>query len=84
MQHAAGQRAGLVDLDLMAEPRQVVGRRQAARAGADHQDALAAGGASIGNGQPSLRRHVAEEALDRVDADRAVELARDCSAVSHG
>ena len=42
MQHAAGQRPGLVDLDLMAEAGQVIGGRQAARAGADDQDALAA------------------------------------------
>ena len=44
MQHAAGQRAGLADLDLMAESGQVIGGRQPARAGADHQDPPAGGG----------------------------------------
>ena len=42
MQHPPGQGAGLVDLDRVAQPRQVVGRGQAARTGADHEDALAA------------------------------------------
>ncbi len=41
MQHAAGQRTGLVDLDLMAEARQVVSCGEAARAGADDEHALA-------------------------------------------
>ena len=43
MQHAAGQRPRLVDLHLVAEPGQVIGGRQPARAGADDQDALAGG-----------------------------------------
>ena len=77
MQHAAGQRARLVDLDLLAEPRQMIGGRQPARPGADHQDALARGGRD-GTRPAFARRHVAEEALDRVDRHGGVQLARDC------
>ena len=40
--HPAGLVAGVADLDLVAEPRQVVGGRQAARPGADDQHALTA------------------------------------------
>ena len=73
MQHAAGQRAGLADLDLMAEPGQVIGGRQTARAGADHQDSPAGRGRR--RNRPAFRRrHVAEKALDRVDRHRGVQL----------
>ena len=41
MHHAAGQRAGIADLDRVPEPREVIGGRQPARPGADHQHALA-------------------------------------------
>ena len=66
--------AGLVDLDVVAREPQVVGRGQSGRAGADDQHPLA--GRSGGRRQlPALRdRLVAEEPLDRVDADRGVEL----------
>ena len=40
--HAAGLGAGVADLDLVAEPREVVRGREPARAGADHEHALAA------------------------------------------
>ena len=52
MHHAARQRAGFVDLDCMTQSRQVIGGGEAARAGADHQHALAAGGPRIGGFQP--------------------------------
>ena len=42
MHHAAGQRSRLVDLDRVAQAREMIGGRQSARAGADHQHALAA------------------------------------------
>ena len=74
MQHAAGQRAGLVDLDLMTEPGQVIGGRQTARSGADHQDALARGGRDR-HGPALGCRQVAEKTLDRVDRHGGVQLA---------
>ena len=74
--HAAGERAGLDDRHGVAEPAQVVGRGQPRRSGADDEHALARSRASGGaNFQPLLDRLVAEEALDRIDADRLVELA---------
>ena len=41
MKHAAGQRSCLVDLHLMAKPRQMIGGRETARTSPDHQHALA-------------------------------------------
>ena len=73
--HAAGDRAGLVDLHGVAHQRQMMRARQAARAGADDQDALAAGCRGDRRRPPLGERHVAEKALDRVDGDRRVELA---------
>jgi hypothetical protein len=72
--HAAGHRPGLVQLDRMAEAAQVIGGGQAGRAGADHQHPLAALGHRGGEPPAALDRLVAEEALDRVDADRLVDL----------
>ena len=40
LEHAAGNRAGIVDLHHVPETREVIGRRQAARTGTDHQHAL--------------------------------------------
>ena len=75
MHHAAGDRAGLVDLHGMAHQRQMMRARQAARAGADDQDAFA-GGRRGDRRRPLLgERLVSEKTLDRVDRDRRVELA---------
>ena len=78
MQHAAGQRPGLVDLHLMAQPRQMIGRRQAARPGADDQHAFAGGRRAIGTVQPSS---VARSPRKRSTAwiDTAARVPRDCS-----
>src|SRR5271166_7008614 len=73
MHHAAGNRSGLVDLDRMAEAREVVSGGEPARSGADDEDALAAR-RRVDRQPPTLRRsEVAEKALDRVDADRSVQ-----------
>ena len=72
--HPAGQRPCVVDLDRVAHPGEVVGCRQAARAGTHDKDAPAAC-RGIDRQRPALaRRQVAEEALDRVDGDCAVDL----------
>ena len=73
--HAAGERPGLDDRDGVAEAPQVVGRRQSRRSGADDQHALAGLGFGRRESPAVLERLVAEKALDRVDADRLVELA---------
>ncbi len=72
--HPAGRIARVPDLDLVAEPGQVVGGRQAARPGTDdeHPPAAADGG-GIERPLP-LDRQVAEEPLDRVNRDRAVQV----------
>ena len=77
--HPARLGAGIANLDLVAEPREVVGGRQAARTRADHQHALAAP-RPRGIEQPRpLEREITEEPLDRVNRQRAVEL----GAVAH-
>ncbi len=74
MQHAARQWAGVVDLHLMSEPRQMIGGGKSAWAGADDQHPLAAGDL-VDRHRPALRhREVAQETLDGVNADGAVEL----------
>jgi hypothetical protein len=74
MQHAARQWAGVVDLHLMAEPRQMIGGGQSARPGTDHQHALA-GSNLVDRHRPALlRREVAQEPLDSVNAHGAVEF----------
>ena len=57
----------------MAEPGQVVGGRQAARPGADHEHPLAAADRRRVEEPALLQREVAQEPLDRVDRDGAVE-----------
>src|SRR6185295_19254512 len=70
--HAAGLVAAVADLDLMPEPAQMVGARQARRAGAYHQDALS--GRRAGLDRPTfLDRKIAEEAIERVDRYRLIE-----------
>jgi hypothetical protein len=73
MQHATGQRARFVDLDLVAEPGEVIGGRKATGARAHHQDALARGRCDR-HGPALRRRHVAQEPLDRMDRDGGVHL----------
>ena len=74
MQHAAGQRSCLVDLHLVAEPRQMIGGRQTARTSPDHQHALA-GARRFDRQRPFVpHRKVTQEAFDGVNADRTVEL----------
>ncbi len=68
MDHAARHRTGLADLDRVAQPGQVVGRRQAAGTAADHQHPLAAGPRRVLRLPALLHRHIAEETLDGVDA----------------
>jgi hypothetical protein len=58
----------------MAQPPQVVGSRQAGGAGADDEHAFAALSLGWGERPALLDRLVAEEALDRIDADRLVDL----------
>jgi hypothetical protein len=75
MHHAAGHRPRLMDLDRMAEPCEVISGRQPARPGADDQHAFAAR-RGCDRERPAFHGgEVAEEALDRVDADRSVEHA---------
>ncbi|MPM87594.1 hypothetical protein SDC9_134694 [bioreactor metagenome] len=72
--HAAWEFAGIVDLDIVTDARQVVGGRQAGGAGADDQDAVTGVVAGLVE-PPAIRdRLVAEVSLDRVDRDRRVEL----------
>ena len=74
MHHPAGQWAGVVDLDRVAQARQMIGGGQAARAGTNDQHALAAW-RGVDRERPSfVCGQIAEKALDGVDADCAVEL----------
>ena len=75
MHHAAGHRPGLVDLNAVPHPRQVIGGGQAAGAGADHQHPLAAGRGGHGELPVFLQGQIAQKPLDGVDADRGIELA---------
>ncbi len=72
--HAAGQRAGLVDRDRVAEASEVVGSGQARGARADDEHALAGRRRGHVDRPAPLDRLVAEEPLDRVDPDRLVDL----------
>jgi hypothetical protein len=58
----------------MAEPRQVIGGGKSAWPGTDHQNALAGGGLVDRHRPALLHREVAEEPLDGMNADGAVEL----------
>ena len=72
--HPAGLVARVADLDLVAEPGQVVGGRQPARPGADHEHPLAAADRRRVERPALLEREVAQEPLDRMDRDGAVEV----------
>ena len=69
-----GPRPGVGDRDLMAHPGELVSGRQARRPGAHDQHPLAGGRRRGGHGPALPDGLVAEEALHRVDADRAVQL----------
>ena len=71
--HPAGPVTGIPDLDLVAEPGQVIGGGKPARTGADDQYALTAADGRPVEGPPPLQREIAEEPLDRVNRDGAVE-----------
>ena len=71
--HPAGPVTGIPYLDLVAEPGQVVGRGKPARAGPDDQYALTAADRRRVERPPPLQREIAEEPLDRVNRDGAVE-----------
>ena len=71
--HPACQLAGVANLDLVAEPCEVVGGGEPARPGADHQHTTAAANRWRVERPAALEGEVAEKALDGVDRDRAVE-----------
>jgi hypothetical protein len=72
--HAAGHRSGLMDDDLVPAARQVPGGRETTRSGADDEDPLMRW-RFVGRDRPPLaERHVSEEPLDRMDADRLVHV----------
>ena len=72
--HPAGHGARVADLDLVAEPRQVVGGGQSARPRADDQDSLAGPGGRWFEHPAALPGQVAEEPLHRMDRHCAVEM----------
>src|SRR5678816_3231138 len=73
--HAARERTRFIYPDLVTEPREMVRRGESRRSSADHQYMLA-GRRLVDLEFPALlARFVAEETLDRVDADGLVERA---------
>jgi hypothetical protein len=81
--HAAGDRACVSDLHVVAEPSELVGRGEAARPRADDEDALA-GRRAWREAPPLGERAVSQEALDRVDRDRGVQLGPVTSRLTRG
>jgi hypothetical protein len=72
--HPARLRTRVANLDRMAEARQMVGRRQAARPGPYHQHSPAAA-LRRGIERPTpLQRQIAQEPLDGMNRDGTVEL----------
>ena len=72
--HAARHRSRLPDGHRVTEARELVGGRKPRRPGPDDQHALARRGGRPGELPAATQRLVAEEALDRIDADALVEL----------
>ena len=71
--HAARQRTRLADHDLMAEPRELIGGGEPGRPGADDKRALARFHGGLVEGPALFDGEIAEEALDRIDADGDIE-----------
>ena len=72
--HPAGHRSRLVDDDLVSAACQVPGSRETARSSADDEHASIRWWL-VGRGGPPLTEcHVSQEPLDRMDADRFVNL----------
>ncbi len=72
--HTAGQRPSLADRHPMAEAPQMIGGGEARRSGADDEHALARFALRLVERPAFGDRDVAEEPLDRIDADRLVDL----------
>ena len=72
-QHPAGLGAQVADLNRVTAAREVVGGAEPARPRADDQHPLAGRGRRRIERPSVLDRHIAEEPLDRVDRDGAVE-----------
>ena len=72
--HPTGLGAGVPDLHLMTQPGQVVGGRQTAGPGPDDQHALTGRGGRGIECPALLQGQVAEEPLDRMDGNRAIQL----------
>jgi hypothetical protein len=72
--HPAGQGARLDDGDAVAQAAEMVGGGEPRWPGTDHQHVAAALDGRRGEPPALAQRLVAEEALDRVDADRLVDL----------
>jgi hypothetical protein len=74
LHHAPGQRPGFVDHDGVTQPSEVISRGKPARSGADDEDAFAAGRRFDFEGPIFRCGQITEKALDRVNADRRVEV----------
>src|SRR3974390_724262 len=72
--HAAGEGAGLVDFNGVAPASQMISGGKPGRAGAHDQYAFARFGLRRRERPAVTDRGVAKEALDRIDADRFVDL----------
>src|SRR5450631_16123 len=72
--HPASRRPGIVYRNAMPHASQMIGRRKTGRSRADHQHAFAAFDVWRRKAPIELDRLVAEEPLDRIDADRFVDL----------
>ena len=74
MQHAAGQRAGFVNLDGVPEAPEVIRGGEAAGARADDEHTFTRRGGRRGQRPALAQGEVTQKAFDGVDADGAVEL----------
>ena len=76
--HPAGVRCGVPDDDLVTEQREVVGRRESGRSGADDEHPPPGGRGSDADASSRAQRLVTEEPLDRVDARPPRRAGRGC------
>src|SRR4029453_2374721 len=74
MHHAARHRSGFVDDHRVTEQREVPRGREAARPCTYHEHTLSRLRNAGLDGPPSRERVVAEEAVDRVDAHRVIDI----------